>query len=93
MRAREHLWQQDELLAPACCWRGEGSAWWGVVAALSPVPSAAGSALTRVLSALHSSFSCQQGQPAVPQVDAPAVSSPPTMRRHLEPPVSKQEVP
>lgn len=98
MRAGEHLWQQGQLSAPARCWRGGGSGWWGVVALLGtprgPVPSAAGSASTSVLSALHRGFSCHQGQSAVTWVDAPAMScpSPPTMRRHLEQPVSKQEM-
>lgn len=92
VRAGEHLWQQGQLSAPVHCWRGQGSGWWGVVAALSPVPSAAGSAPTSVLSALHRSCSCHQGQPAVTQVDAPAVSSSPIVRRHLEQPVSKEEV-
>lgn len=64
------------------------------MAALSTPRGTVPSAPTRELSALHRGLSCHQGQSAVTQVDAPAevCSSPPTMRRHLEQPVSKQEV-
>lgn len=95
MRAGERLWQ-GQLSAPALCWRG--GVWLVGCNGSTQHPerpcalSCGQCSHQRPLCSARGLLS--PGQSAVTQVDAPALScpSPPTMKRHLEQAVSKQEV-